>query len=392
LLSRQLLSLNGDLARLVEEGFNVEIVSNHLVLNEIPYVDSDRQIRQGRLISTLHMSGESTLPPDTHVVYLEGLSPCKSDGTPLRGQSPAGGPITEGLVANFQLSEKPSVIPNVPNYADYHHKMTTYVAILEREATKIDATVTGRTFPTIGTTEGDNSPFQYLDTASSRAGISFANKKLALEKVAIIGVGGTGSYVLDLVAKTEVKEIHIFDGDRLYSHNAFRSPGAASLEQLNGRPTKVEYYRDQYIKIHKDIIAHPTRLTEDSIAELAGMNFVFLCIDNPVEKLPIVNFLEYQSISFIDVGMGLYQSEHKLGGILRVSLSTPDDRDSLRAVTSFESNTPENDYHTDIQVADLNALNAALAVVRWKMHLDFYFDYEKTSNLLFTLDTNTLIL
>jgi hypothetical protein len=39
-------------------------------------------------------------------------------------------------------------------------------------------------------------------------------KKLELGKIAIIGLGGTGSYVLDLAAKTPVKEIHLFDGDK----------------------------------------------------------------------------------------------------------------------------------------------------------------------------------
>jgi tRNA A37 threonylcarbamoyladenosine dehydratase len=45
-------------------------------------------------------------------------------------------------------------------------------------------------------------------------------------------MGGTGSYILDLVAKTAVMEIHLFDGDDFNQHNAFRAPGAASLEDL----------------------------------------------------------------------------------------------------------------------------------------------------------------
>jgi len=49
-------------------------------------------------------------------------------------------------------------------------------------------------------------------------------RRLELEKVAIIGLGGTGSYILDLVAKTPVKEIHLFDADALLNHNAFRHP------------------------------------------------------------------------------------------------------------------------------------------------------------------------
>ena len=70
--------------------------------------------------------------------------------------------------------------------------------------------------------------FLYEDTASSRADIVTINSKLKSLRIGIVGLGGTGSYVLDFVAKTPVKEIHLFDGDTFDQHNAFRAPGAAS--------------------------------------------------------------------------------------------------------------------------------------------------------------------
>ena len=51
-------------------------------------------------------------------------------------------------------------------------------------------------------------------------------RKLSLKNVAIVGLGGTGSYVLDLVAKTPVRQIHLDDGDMFLQHNAFGSPSA----------------------------------------------------------------------------------------------------------------------------------------------------------------------
>ena len=67
------------------------------------------------------------------------------------------------------------------------------------------------------------------------------NRKLEGPKIAIVGVGATGSYVLDLVAKTPVAEIHLFDRDMFLNHNAFRSPGAPSLEDLSKKQQKVNY-------------------------------------------------------------------------------------------------------------------------------------------------------
>ena len=43
--------------------------------------------------------------------------------------------------------------------------------------------------------------------------------------MAVIGLGGTGAYVLDFFVKTPVREIRAFDLDAFHVHNAFRSPG-----------------------------------------------------------------------------------------------------------------------------------------------------------------------
>jgi tRNA A37 threonylcarbamoyladenosine dehydratase len=47
--------------------------------------------------------------------------------------------------------------------------------------------------------------------AASRAGITAISARLSMFRIAIVGLGGTGSYVLDLVAKSAVREIHLFD-------------------------------------------------------------------------------------------------------------------------------------------------------------------------------------
>src|SRR5438034_975841 len=55
--------------------------------------------------------------------------------------------------------------------------------------------------------------FRYPDMGTTRAGIGAATAKLLADRVAIIGLGGTGSYILDLLAKTPIGEIHLYDGD-----------------------------------------------------------------------------------------------------------------------------------------------------------------------------------
>lgn len=217
-------------------------------------------------------------------------------------------------------------------------------------------------------------------------------RKLAFDKLAIVGLGGTGSYVLDLVAKTPVKEIHTFDGDVYSTHNAFRSPAAPSIEELREQPKKVTYFKALYSKMHRGIIAHDTHVDASNVDQLRDMNFVFLCLDQGEPKRCIVEKLEEQRIPFIDVGMGLYFKNEMLGGILRVTTSTVDQRQHVRdkGRISFDDGGDNNEYDKNIQIADLNALNAVLAVIKWKKLFGFYADLEKEFFSTYTIGCNML--
>ena len=50
----------------------------------------------------------------------------------------------------------------------------------------------------------------------------------------------------------------------------------------------------------------------------------------------------------------------------------------------------EDDYSSNIQVAELNALNAILAVIWWKRHLGFYATHEATNLTIYKLYLNEL--
>ena len=206
-----------------------------------------------------------------------------------------------------------------------------------------------------------------------------------------MGLGGTGSYVLDMIAKTPAKQIHIFDGDKFSSHNAFRAPGAASKDDLHKQPLKVEYFQAIYDRLHAHVIPHGEYVDASNVEQLRDMSFVFLCIDSGAGKKLIVEKLEEFGIPFIDVGMGLYAKNEKLGGILRVTTSTPENRDVARARISFASEDEQNEYDKNIQIADLNALNAVLAVIRWKKMREFYFDRKNERYNSYTIAGSLLL-
>ena len=388
-MSQQLISHNADLQRLRNEGFDVLVKGSYLVMRGVPYVNSKKEVLRGTLVSELSLAGDATIRPSTHVVYFAGEYPCNADGSEIakiRHQS-AVTQLDRNLTVHHSFSSKPP-----DGYKDHYEKMTTYAAIISSPARVIDPNATAQTFPVIEA-EDEDSVFNYLDTASSRAEITAVTRKLELKKFGIVGVGGTGSYVLDLTAKTLAKEIHLFDGDRFLQHNAFRSPGAPSADELRELPYKVDYFARIYSKMRRGIVPHAFHIDASNVEQLRKMEFVFLCMDKGEAKKLIVGKLEEWGVPFIDVGMGVELTDDALGGIVRVTTSTVEKREHVKEKSRipFSDGDGNDEYSRNIQIADLNALNAALAVIKWKKLFRFYRDLEHEHFSTYTIDGNTLV-
>jgi hypothetical protein len=389
-MSQQLISRNADLLRLQEDGYEVAVVADHLLIHNVPYVTASRKVARGSLVSTLTLAGDRTHRPDTHVAMFIGEMPCDSRGRPLERiiNSSVMQALGGGIVVNHSFSSK----PKIGHYVDYYEKMSTYAAILSNEAVAIDPEATPRTRRVVAN-DDDDSPFVYLDTATTRAGIGEVTEKLTGERVAIVGLGGTGAYVLDQVAKCPVAAIDLFDDDDFLQHNSFRAPGAASLDDLRERPKKVDYLARAYSRMHRRIVPHAVRLGPDNLAHLADATFVFLCLDAGEAKAAVIAEVERLDLPFVDVGMGLHLVDGSLVGQLRVTTSTPGMRDQVRAKgrIPLEGAGLDDVYARNIQVADLNMVNAGLAVMRWKRYRGFYKDLEHEHFSLFTLDGNHML-
>ncbi|HEX3462522.1 MAG TPA: ThiF family adenylyltransferase [Candidatus Elarobacter sp.] len=390
-MSRKLIDHSPDLKRLVDQGYTVSIKGGYVVIADIPYVDPDRNVQRGVLVSRLESDGQKAVKPSDHVVYFVGAHPCKSDGTQIGGlgRTEARVHVAEGLDTQHQFSARPTD-PN--GFLNYYDKIANYVALIYPHARKIEPAATPKMFRPVTPADDEETVFKYVDTASSRANIVALSEKLKQGRLAIVGLGGTGSYVLDLIAKTHVPEIHLFDGDRLLAHNAFRAPGAVPLEKLVEQPTKVAYHSEVYGAMRDGIIAHEFFIGSDSLNELDDMDFVFLCMEGDVKK-SIVQHLEARKKAFIDVGMGLFSTGDAIGGTLRVTTSMPEQREHVHAKHRIPlgERRPGQEYEQNIQIADLNALNAALAVIKWKKLCGFYGDLKNEFHSTYTVVGNLLL-
>lgn len=238
----------------------------------------------------------------------------------------------------------------------------------------------------------DQSAFKYPDTNSARADIELLNRKFQHQKIAIIGLGGTGSYMLDLVAKTPVREIHLYDDDWLLLHNAFRAPGAVDGEILESETgvKKVDYYVDLYSRLHTGIVGHDKRITAENVGELADCTFVFISVDSNTARTAITKGLLQLGIPFADVGLGVNKVNDCLIATIRVTVGSAEKNDHLSNRIGIEE-SDKNEYATNIQIADLNCLNAVLAVIKWKKLVGFYQDLKAEHNILYLLNTNKLL-
>lgn len=381
-----LVDRSDDLARLIDEEYDIEVRDANLLVHHVPFVNAAGAVEYGILVSELSTNGERTIEPGRHEVWVVGGVPHDHQGNEIsiiadKDALDYGG----GLVACCRLSGKPG--NQMP--VNYYEKISNYVRVLGEYARGIDPEATHTNFPVRESSEAE-SVFRYHDAATSRSGLSAVTGKLGLDKVAIVGLGGTGSYILDQVAKTPVGEIHLYDDDVLYAHNAFRTPGAASLDELQASPLKVEYLASRYEVLRRGLIPRPVKIDEGNVGELQQMAFVFVAIDAGPGKRIIIEALEAWELPFVDCGMGLHRQENSLRGTVRVTAATPGRYEHLQDRISY-TDVSENEYDWNIQTADLNMLNAVLAVIKWKKMFGYYVDTKDELNSMYALARNQLI-
>lgn len=391
-MSNELIARSPALQRLRNEGYNLSVEYGYIVMRDVPYVNAAKQVHRGVLVSALQSDGTTAANSGiNHVMQFAGEYPCDTAGQPLEGirnNSLRQVLHDPDLVVDHLFSAKPESL----TYPDYYEKFTTYLELIAGPARVVDPSKSAKTWPTFLDSRKE-APFKYIDSASSRAKITALTQRLENQVIAIIGLGGTGSYVLDLVAKTPVREIRLFDGDCFSPHNAFRSPGAASVEELAQRPSKVAYLHATYSKMRNRLFAHQEYVGPGSADSLAGVTMAFVCVDKNSARREIIELLERMGIAFIDCGMGVEVINEALSATVRATTSTPQKRDHVRSngrLDLSDDATMDDEYATNIQIADLNMLNAAMAVIKWKKLTAFYLDYEQEHHSTYTVEENML--
>lgn len=384
-MSTQLIDHNPDLLKLKEEGFDIKIISDNIVVSGVPYVTEQGNIDFGSVYCPFNLVGQNTVTQTDHTMRFTGSYPCDKRGARQTSfvNSEVRHELSPQIEGRFYLSSKPAT----GSYPDFYAKFSRYIELLWHPSISIDSSVTPKNFDYHAYAE--DSVFRYPDTNTARAEISSITNKLKGLHIAIIGLGGTGSYILDFISKTPVKTISIFDGDTLCNHNAYRMPSVVSVEELHLKQSKVDFLKKTYDAFRDGVVAHSENVDETNVDLLSNCDFVFLSLDSPTCKKTITAYLVKHSIPFIDVGIGVTVVGNSLRGSLRRTLVTKDNLSSLIKIPMYED-MHEDIYAQNIQIAELNALNAIQAIIAWKKYFGFYQSAESYYNSTFTIDEEEL--
>lgn len=381
---QKLVNHNEDIRRLVDKGYAVAFDSNYLVVRDIPYLDDKRNLQIGAFVTKLEFVDQNRVVQQDHQVFFAGGVPHQLDGRPIVNLG--GGSATLSLsnrctdvVVERSFSNKPR---EGGRFADFFAKIESYVNIISGPAIEHYG-VTPYTYR-VDTSDTTNGIFKFHDTLTSRAEITELSQKFENDVVAVIGLGGTGGYVLDFLVKTPVKEIRSFDLDPFHVHNAFRSPGKLDPQELG--KSKAEVYRARYDNFRHGLKLETKLISADSTEDLDGVTFAFVCVDKGASRAGIFDLLIAKGIPFIDVGMGLHRKTDGLSGMIRVTYYPPEQAAQMKERNLAElQDGPDNLYRTNIQISELNALNASLAIIRFKQLRGFYITDDSVLHLLFNV-------
>ena len=106
--------------------------------------------------------------------------------------------------------------------------------------------------------------------------IEVFNPEVLNDEVHIIGVGATGSFVLQTLIRFGVKKINIWDFDKYEAHNINNQAITQSCCEKQKVAAQIELCKE--INPEAEIIAHDQLVTPEDIEKMSG--YVFLLVDS----------------------------------------------------------------------------------------------------------------
>ena len=354
-------------------GWTIEVHQNRISVGEVPYRKKDGEAGRCQVSVETEDDGLSMKAPDNgrgaiHAARLSGVEKgCAYQAT--------GEPVGNVLWSDNARECVISIKRDDGEYVNGWHALAVYTVRVAGE---------------VGVEEREHieRSFKFPIAGEDARDIQLWRDRARGQQIGIVGLGGVGLWILDLMSKTDVREIKIWDGDEIEGRNLVRAPGWASQDAIG--KNKADYFGEQYGRIRTGISIRGQYWHSDNPEDtFDGLDFVFVAVDKTETRTALCERLEENKIPFIDVGMGIERREERVRGSCQVFFSGEEPGRWRIGIPTAEG-AGEQDYHA-LQLADLGALNAALAVGIWRRHIGQYEEEEKDWLVRYRIENNDLL-
>lgn len=245
-------------------------------------------------------------------------------------------------------------------------------------------------------------PFKIPNTFEARAALGPVHDRIRDQNIAIVGLGGTGAYILDFLAKTPVEKIHLLDSDVVEWHNLMRAPGAPTAEEIESFqksfPRKLDYYLAKYGPFREGVHLHPVRVDNPSFfTEFLSehrLDYAFVCIDQRTDgdsprQDVVYGALSAAAVPFIDSGVSITLEGDAVSGAVTTSFYAAGSLAWQNAIPNAKVEGSVPGYR-NVQLSEVNALAASLAVMEWRRRTGQYISKSASFLHKFRLETPRL--
>lgn len=153
---------------------------------------------------------------------------------------------------------------------------------------------------------------------------SVGQRRLAALRVGVVGLGGTGSQVVQQLTHLGVRDFTLVEDDRVERTNLPRLAGAAWWDALlHRRKTAIARRTIRRLAPRAKILITGSLRRPDSIRSLASVDLIVGCVDNDGARLVLSELAAAHLVPYLDIGVGIEGEgdDRSIGG--RVSFYLP---------------------------------------------------------------------
>ena len=307
-----------------------------------------------------------------HTANIRGLS----DG---RLYDRSGNELTNGVIERDHSSLVLSIKLQGREYEDAwealnNYVMQIYVLFLGRSALRGEAAPRPYTFDVLGDQLPEAVEWRSLATQ---------------ERVAIIGLGGVGAWIADIVVKADPREVHGWDHDCIEPKNILRMPGGLDPNVWTGR-TKADWFQETYSLIHTNVHGHNVRVLLENVQEvIGGTTFAFVAVDEADDRMMICEVLAKAGIPFVVAGLSLVRKDKQVKISMRIvtaHVGVPSWREAIPQV----GQAGQDDYGS-LELPDVYSMTAGLAVQSWRKVRGQFWQEQREECLDYSASSQSII-